>query len=691
MSTATRTAPLPPSQTRGQRRPSHRGDIEGLRAVAVALVVAFHAGIGLVSGGYVGVDVFFVLSGFLITGLLLDEAARTGTISLTGFYARRARRLLPLAALVLAATTAAVFLLLPAMDWAKVARQLVASALSMANWQFAAESTQYMADTDQSPVLHYWSLSVEEQFYLVWPLLILLLVGRSGLAQRAWPVVARRVGVALGVIVAGSLWLSWVQTRDGSPFAYFGLHTRAWELGAGAALALLRPHLGALTRWAAHTFAAVGLLLIITAALVMDDRTPFPGTAALVPVLGTVLLVAAGARIPNGGVPRALSHPVPRYVGRVSYAWYLWHWPFLALTHYRWGESTGISVDSGPPRAAWPLVLAAVSASFVAAVLSHHLVEQPLRRASHLQASRRLTFALGGALVCLTLVAALPLSLAAPAQVAKASVVASADTAKPETPAALRKGCYNDFKTTTVPPAEDCRLGPAHGKLTVVLIGDSHSQHWMPAMERLAAERQWTVYAFAKSACTVVDANVWLSAEKHEYTSCAEWRHKMVARVQAMRGVDAVLIGRWMDYEGLVLRDDGSRVPVDEVGPVWQQAATKSFAAYAKAAPRIVVIRDTPRPTSHVPRCVERNEGKPGACEFDKRERTRRDTRLVEAERRAAPNAVRFVDLTDRICPTARCPVVEDGTLIYRDNHHLTVSYAALLAVPLGEAIEAVL
>ena len=266
----------------------------------MVLVVVFHAGFGPVGGGFVGVDVFFVLSGFLITGLLLDEIARTGTIAIGDFYARRVRRLLPLATLVLAATAAATYALVPPIDRKGIAGDIVGSALWSANWRFAAESTQYMADTDKSPVLHYWSLAVEEQFYLVWPLLLLLLVGGSGLALRAWPVAFRRIALALGVVIAGSLWLSWVQTGATSPFAYFGLHTRAWELGVGAALALLRPMLPMLTRRAAEGMALIGLVMVLGSAVAMDESTPFPGTAALVPVLGTALLVAAGARLPDG-------------------------------------------------------------------------------------------------------------------------------------------------------------------------------------------------------------------------------------------------------------------------------------------------------------------------------------------------------------------------------------------------------
>src|SRR6476661_4043244 len=365
MTSATVTEAEIAAQPRRRPQARFREDIEGLRAVAVILVVAFHAGVGFVGGGFVGVDVFFVLSGFLITGLLVDEVGRTGSISLRGFYARRVRRLLPLSTLVLVATAIASFLLVPPIDRKGIAGDLVGAALWGANWRFAAASTQYMADTDKSTVLHYWSLSVEEQFYVVWPLLLLLLAYTLRYSKRSAPFAARhRVAVTLGAVTAGSFVASWQLTAAGSPFAYFGLHTRAWELGVGAALA------GSL----------VGLVMVVGSALLMDETTPFPGTAALAPVLGTGLLVAAGARVPDEGISKFLSHPVPRYIGRVSYAWYLWHWPVLVLVNARWGQ-TAAADGTSAPHASGPVVLAAVVASFGLAVASHYIVEVRARRA----------------------------------------------------------------------------------------------------------------------------------------------------------------------------------------------------------------------------------------------------------------------------------------------------------------------
>ena len=324
-----------------------------------------------------------------------------------------------------------------------------------------------MADTAKSPVLHYWSLSVEEQFYVVWPLCCSSSPA-APLAQRAWSVVLRRIALALGVVVAGSLVMSWHQSASGSPFAYFGLHTRAWELGNGAALALGRPALRLLTR-AARALAVGGLVAIVASALLMDEATPFPGTAALIPVLGTAMLVAAGARLPDEGISRALSNPVARYIGRVSYAWYLWHWPVLVIANSRFGEaSTGVSADgeAAAGHAGWPVVLAAVALSFALAVASHYLVEQPMRQA---RPSRRRGGGRSSGCPRRSLAHRRGRALSGRGRGQDAGAQARQDT-----PQILEK-CNNNPQTVSAPPAEECRLGPAKGKRTIALIGDSPS------------------------------------------------------------------------------------------------------------------------------------------------------------------------------------------------------------------------
>lgn len=694
----------------GPRRPPprrFRGDIEGLRAVAVLLVVAFHAGIELVSGGFVGVDVFFVLSGFLITGLLVDEVARTGSISIGDFYARRVRRLLPLSSLVLAATAAATFVFIPALDRKAVAGDLVGAALWGANWRYAAQSTQYMADTDKSPVLHYWSLSVEEQFYVVWPLLILALVGSSRVGRHARPVLRRRIGVALTVVVGLSLWVSWRQTGDGSPFAYFGLHTRAWELGIGAGLALLRPVLPLLTSRAASGAGVLGVAMVVGSALLMDETTPFPGTAALVPVLGTALLVAGGARLPDGPVARALSHAVPRYIGRVSYAWYLWHWPVLVFANVRWGRAAE-ATDGAAAGASWTVVLGAVVVSFALAVASHHAVEQPLRQSSLLRASRSRSLWAGGVLVATSVMAGIAVftsslltggqdAVAAP-EGAQQALVSNREAVAlgPRTPAAARADeprggqCYTGFRATTAPPATACRVGPPHGgKRTIALIGDSHAHAWRPAFERVAKEEGWTVYFFAKSACTISDVPIWSRTQKARYTACEAWRDSVIDTVTGIKGLDAVVIGRYGGFTTTALHPDGTKSTAQTIGPLWTDASKRSFDRLHTATKRVIVLHDIPWPTRDVPSCLSEHTQDPTACSFDRDVRSALDAPLLKAEKAADPDLVRLVSLTDIVCPQPQCQVVTpQGQIKFRDNTHLSAGYSESLWRPLAERID---
>jgi len=259
-----------------------RGDVEGMRALAIVAVVLCHAGVGIFAGGYVGVDVFFVISGFLITRLLLGEVERTGTISLRGFYARRARRLLPQSALLLAVVAALSIVLFSPVRAVEVSGDIFSSALYTANWHFAAQSVDYFSQGQEpSPVLHLWSLAIEEQFYLFWPTVLLLATWR---ARRRGRSPRPALAATLALACAASLLLG-IQLTEAQPVsAYFSSLGRAWELGLGATLALLGA--AALPRLAALALAWAGLGAILYATLAFDALTPFPGLAAVVPTLG---------------------------------------------------------------------------------------------------------------------------------------------------------------------------------------------------------------------------------------------------------------------------------------------------------------------------------------------------------------------------------------------------------------------
>jgi peptidoglycan/LPS O-acetylase OafA/YrhL len=680
-----------------------------MRAVAVLLVVAFHAGFPLVQGGFVGVDVFFVISGFLITGLLVSELARTERISITGFYARRIRRLLPLSTVVLVAVAMMTVLVLPALDRPSIGADVRASALWYANIHFAASSTDYMSAVDQSPVLHYWSLSVEEQFYVLWPLLIILVAGSVAVGVGRERLRHNRLVMALGVLFVVSLALSVLTSATSGPWAYFGLHTRAWELAAGGLLALTIEKVRRIPRLTAVLGGYAGLALVIGSAIVFSRSTTFPGTAALVPVGGAVLLLAAGSRT-QAGAPRFLSGPAMTYVGRISYGWYLWHWPALVFAKAIWSSSSddpdlvaaGVAThDVGP----WPVV-GAVVVSFMLASLTHRLVEDPVRRSTRLAASRATTLAFGAGL--LVVAVAVPSYLLGPSSpfAAMPSLVSdrttSAPAQQPLTPVTLTMTPEQARTDDTTPPncflalrLQDskvdptCRFGKAGGPV-VALIGDSHAAAWFPAFQKVAQERGWQLLFWTKAACGMADVPLWSTGLAREYTECAQWRESVLRQLESEPRLDAVVVGRAFSYTTSVMDSSGARPGGQAAADVWGPGAGRLFTRLAAITPEVLVLRDVPRPPSPVPACLSDHLADPAACAFPRAGHVGLDGLIYDQETRHLPpgDVVHFVDLTDAVCTGDPCPVVSPaGTIVFRDLHHLTATFAREIAPEVARAV----
>ena len=712
-----------------RRRSIHRADIEGLRGLSVLLVVAFHAAVPAVPGGFVGVDVFFVISGFLITGLLVDELRATGTLSLTAFYARRMRRLLPLACAVLVVTAVVFGVVLPPIDRPGLAADVTAAAVWSANWRFALGATDYMSAVEASPVLHYWSLSVEEQFYVLWPLLILALA-RLGGRPRHWSTMQRRLVAGLATVALGSLALSVLTTATTGPWAYFGLHARAWELAAGGLLALARPWVRILPRVVALPAGWLGLAAIVGAAGWFGRDTPFPGSAALLPVVGAVLVLAAGT-CSRDGVGLLLSLGPLTWLGRISYAWYLWHWPCLAFATARFG-TTGGSDGDVPVRVAGPAAVAgAVAVSLALAVVTHVVLEQPVRRAPRLLASRRLTMALGAATVATAVlvpvaIVGVPWSPSPVVDVAQAAGV-EPDAAGPDpggpaltmsaaavvpagvtgaqastTPVAVSPGamlapgprtlrmtpaqaraddtapgnCFVGFGPTTVDPG--CRFGDPAGERVVVLIGDSHAAQWYPALVRAATANHWTLYFWAKSACGYADTPQWISTYNRLYTECATWRARVLTRIAALGRVDAVVVGRAFSQLSKVSDAAGHRLTGPAASAAWATGARSVLDRLRSATGTVALLRDTPRPVFDAPACLSEHLTDPGRCDYPRAGHVGLDAALFAAEQPVVAGAGALVlDLGDLVCSTDPCPVVSTtGAIIFRDEHHLTATFA---------------
>ncbi|MEU7906918.1 acyltransferase family protein [Actinoplanes sp. NPDC049118] len=653
----------------------HRRDIEGLRAVAVLLVVAYHCGLPYLTGGYVGVDVFFVISGFLITGLLLREAGRTGTVSIPRFYARRALRLLPAATLVVVATVAASALWLPPLRLTGILSDALHTTIYAMNWRLAAIGTDYLnAEAEPSPLLHFWSLAVEEQFYLLWPLLLLLFIRcRAG----------RGLGAALAVLTAASLLASAWQTQQNVGWAYFGAHTRAWELGTGALLAVGAGRLRHLGPRTARALIGGGLAAIGLAALAYNTATPFPGYAALLPVLGTAAVIAGGCARPAG----LLALPVLQVIGLLSYSWYLWHWPALLIAPYAFGHEL----------ATWENVAVALGALLLAG-LTYALVENPAR---HLVALRARPWrGIGsGALLSLTSVGLCLLIAGTAPRVAETSTYRAAPltdvdllqqslaraAALPSVPRNLtptlekairdRPRIYPDKCSAAFDDPEvqtPCAYGDLSSTETVVLFGDSHAGHWFPALETIARQRSWKLVVVIKSACSAADTLIYQTTLKREFTECVQWRRAAWQHIRSLAPSAVVMASTVPSAEAL--RVTGTQ------DQAWTDGWRRSVEAVSRPGTRVYFVNDTPWQSGPVPDCLSANPDDPQACARN------RATAVHLAERReqvmAAVRAegATVIDPLPWFCTPARCPVIVGNLLVYKDQHHITTAYSRFLA-----------
>jgi peptidoglycan/LPS O-acetylase OafA/YrhL len=676
-----------------------RPEIQALRAVAVILVLVYHLWPTPVPGGFVGVDVFFVISGFLITSHLLREVARTGTLSVTHFWARRIRRLLPAAYVVLLASLAAAVLWVPRSAWEQAYQEIAASAVYGVNWLLAFNSVDYLA-ADRAPSIaqHYWSLAVEEQFYIVWPLVILLAIA---LALRFWPrsgderVDRSRsllgIGVALGLIGLVSLAYSIVETAQSQPVAYFITPTRAWEFAAGGLLAFVP--IG-LPGWvprdvgvAARSIASwAGLAAIGLAAFTFSATTAFPGYIALLPVVGAVLVIWAGD-VEHRWAPTAVAGFGPiQLVGDLSYSIYLWHWPLIVVYPYLQGHA---------PEIKGGLLILALSVAL--AWLTKVLVEDPFRYRRFWAASRRHTYAMMGVGMVATLtivgVAALQLqhdrelegqrmsaglsgsvkcfgaaALAPGAECDKPfAVPATMDPAFASQDIGLFNTCHMGFDAVVL----SCAVGDPAGTVGVALIGNSHAMAFANGLDRYAQEHAWRLEVYVHRGCLgVTDATV----GGYPAEDCVAWTRSVIDRLVQEPGIDLVV---FQSYVGAVppgYTTEQRTAFLARMQATWQRLL--------EAGKRVAVINDSPgtRP-DRTPDCVSRE-----IHQYDPCRRTISTSALTNAMFEAAKQTpgVTAVDTTPYFCDRTFCHAVIGGVVVYFDDHHLTATYAVTLARIVG-------
>lgn len=668
-------------------------DIEGLRAIAVISVLLYHAGLGF-PGGYVGVDVFFVLSGFLITGLLIAEREMQEKVSLRQFWARRARRLLPAASLVIVATLVGAVFLLDPISRKRLAEDAFAAAGFVANIHFGNVGADYFAaNQDHSALQHWWSLAVEEQFYVLWPIAIALL----------WKLFPRRSGVAVlsSCVFIVSLAVGIILTNQGSTWAYFGLQSRAWELAAGAALAAVFPFVNGAMRirgvlgWA-------GIVAIGISIFAFNDSTAFPGTAALLPVIGTVaVLMSIGT---SYGPGRVLSVSVMQWFGLRSYSLYLWHWPILILSDAKWGPIEWWGRGS------------AVLVAVVLSAATYIWVENPVRHAPKLIHSSSRSLVLGAVLVVTSVVVSGVVRTTS--SVRKTGVVAQqvpnidttpttsvpttraawlaevekaiADTLKPAIEKSLLLTSVPDNPRPTVADAPEdkasiytdqclatyrmrdnppCKFGRPDSDPKIVLFGDSHAAQFFTPLQKVATEAGWTLVSLTKMGCPAADIPV-RHGDSPTYPECEDWRPNTIDRI-VKSDADLVII---VNYSYPTRDKKRSYGPRD-----WAEGNRRSMTPLIASGKRVLLLSDTPTPFVDIPTCLAKNVTRMSAC-VRARQTTVNSARVRFEREMAESIGAMYYETSDLVCGAEKCPPIIGDMVVYMDNNHLTNTYAESLA-----------
>lgn len=603
--------------------------IQGLRALAALLVTIFHA--KLLPGGFIGVDIFYVISGYLITGLILREIESTGKLDLPTFYQRRIKRLLPTSVFVLFVTAIVGFFVLPVITRDALGRDLFAAATYISNYLFAWWENDYQnLDATPSPFIHYWSLAVEEQFYVIWPIFLLFL---SRYGKRA---IFR--GIAITTFL--SLLLSIYQTQTSPIWAFYSLPTRAWELGFGALL-LFVPE----TFWKNRFIPWFGVIGILVASFRFDEKTAFPGINALLPVVSTAVLIGS---ISNW--PRAFNdlsnNRISQWLGAISYPLYLWHWPALVLPSSALGRELRIRER-----------ILCIVLTIVLAHFTSKYIEQPIR---HKNVSGRKIYQFFVGTTVISLVAGLLIASTSSSMIKVKGTDYSFNLVDVmQKPAVYGDNCHSNYGENE---SGECTYGDLNSSTTIVLYGDSHAAQWFPALLELANERNFKLVSLTKSACPSVDVP---RADQGAYKNidCETWRDKSVARIKQIRPA-AVILSSFQHFTPPRSYPDENRW--------WTDGQKRLLTSLRGSSDHLIYISDTPKPKRDIPNCLASRDVK--SCDTTE------------------PTPVKVIKGFETIDPapwfcSKYCPAIQDGYVVYRDASHISVAAALALKPQLESAL----
>ncbi|MGN6272343.1 MAG: acyltransferase family protein [Protaetiibacter sp.] len=674
----------------GRGGADYRRDIQYLRALAVGLVVLYHFWPGRITGGFVGVDVFFVISGFLITAHLLSGIERTGRVGVLSFWARRVRRLLPASFATLLVAAVMVLVWLPPSLRGQALREIIASTLYVENWVLAADSIDYLNAANQpSIVQHFWSLSVEEQFYAAWPLLLLAALALAGVLARRPPRAARVVAVALAIVIVSSFIVSIVLTRDEASVAYFATTTRAWEFAAGglvaSAVSLRSGPRGAIAapafRWTARI---LGIGMVLAAGFLFTGATPFPSWTAALPVVGTALAIWAGIGTES---TRARHDPI-EIVGDHSYSIYLWHWPLLIVAPFVLGHALG-TIEK----------LALLVVVFVLAMLSKRWIEDPVRRSRWLRPTGR-TFVALAATTALLVGGVATAAWAAQQSISPASI-ATAEQIDAGIPcfgsdALAGEGCTSPFSADRVDTAwakEDrdvycidlatkaqlaCPLGgPEDAEHTMALVGDSHAAS-IGQLVLASLPPGWRLVSYLATGCPAIslDPVAVVGQKEQQRDECTDWSRRVLEDIASRDDIDAVLFTNFTSRYTTPEVPASMRLTPERIAETWVR-----LEATGKT---VIAVRDVPETTAgDIPTCIDSSRGAYDPCTTP-----RADGLPADAFASAAAIAESaYIDLSDRFCDAELCHATVGDVVVYSDDNHVSRTYARTLRPALREAL----
>lgn len=638
-----------------------RPEIEGLRAVASILVAVYHIWLGNVSGG---VDVFFVVAGFLITTSLLGRYEKKGKIDFTGFILRLMKRLFPAAFTVLFFIGIACILWMPEVRWDQTVQELIAAALYFENWQLALNSVDYLAQNNEaSPFQHFWAMSLQGQFYIIWPTLLFITV------LLAKYVFKKQVRPTFLIFLIGVFILSFAysiyKTNVNQPWAYFDTFTRVWEFSIGGILALVIANIK-LNKSISIFLSWLGLFGLISCGIILQVSTVFPGYAALWPVLSAVFILIAGDQGGKYSAFRILSSKPLMKFGGISYGFYLWHWPILIFYFILTGKESASFVDG--------LLIMLLSA--LLAYLTTEFIEKPIRQRKSLNVKwKTATVAILLMAPVLLLSGFWSYSIAEQQDKLKdvvnnedypgaaitafasqdddmnESIAPSPMQARNDQPVLYEDGCHQGIGKTEV---IECIYGETEDpEYTVALVGGSHSAHWLPALQGFAEEEKIEIRSYTKSGCR-------FSAEEFEAEDCTEWNRNLM---EDILNIKPDLVFTTADATEL------DEVPEGYVEN-WETLNEHDIPVFA--------VRDNPRFEFDVPSCVEEHGPNSLDCAVERKEIVPKNGPWTKLEN--PPENVHYVDLSDRFCDEEYCMPVVGNVLVYTDSHHITATYSSTLA-----------